>query len=66
MINILYPQVKGRTYEDLTDKQKKMGKSLMLWWQACEECGQCEEKCPYNLPIIKRKNEMLEIFSKAK
>ena len=66
MINILYPQVKGRTYEDLTDKQKKMGKSLMIWWQACEECGQCEEKCPYNLPIIKRKNEMLEIFSKAK
>jgi hypothetical protein len=65
MINILYPQVKGRNYEDLTDKQKKMGKSLMLWWQACEECGQCEEKCPYNLPIIKRKNEMLEIFSKA-
>jgi len=63
MINILYPQVRGRTYEDLTDKQKKMGKNLTIWWQACEECGQCEEKCPYNLPIIKRKNEMLEIFS---
>ena len=66
MINILYPQVQGRTYEDLTDKQKKMGTNLMIWWQACEECGQYEEKCPYNLPIIKRKNEMLEIFSKAK
>lgn len=63
MINILYPQVQGRTYEDLTDKQKKMGKNLTIWWQACEECGQCEEKCPYDLPIIKRKNEMLEIFS---
>ena len=65
MINVLYPQVKGRTYEELNDKQKRLGANLMIWWQACEECGQCEDKCPYNLPIIKRKNEMLEIFSKA-
>jgi hypothetical protein len=65
MINVFYPQVKGRKYDDLTDKQQRMGKNLMIWWQACEECGQCEDKCPYNLPIIKRKNEMLEIFSKA-
>jgi predicted aldo/keto reductase-like oxidoreductase len=65
MFNVLYPQVKGRTYEELTDKQKRLGTNLMVWWQACEECGQCEDKCPYNLPIIRRKNEMLEIFSKA-
>lgn len=65
MINLLYPQVKGRTYEDLTDKQKRLGTNLMIWWQACEECGQCEKKCPYNLPMIQRKNEMIEIFSKA-
>ena len=65
MINVLYPQVKGRKYDDLTDKQQRIGKNLMIWWQACEECGQCEDKCPYNLQIIKRKNEMLEIFSKA-
>jgi len=65
MINVLYPQVKGRKYEDLPEKLKKMGTNLKIWWQACEECGQCEEKCPYNLQIIKRKNEMLEIFADA-
>ena len=64
MINVLYPQVKGRKYDDLPDKQQRMGKNLMIWWQACEECGQCEEKCPYNLPIIKRKNELIEMFSR--
>jgi len=35
----------------------------MVWWQGCSECGQCEEKCPYNLQIIKRKNELLERLS---
>ena len=65
MINVLYPQVQGHTYEDLTDKQKRLGANLMIWWQACEECGQCEEKCPYNLPTIKRKNELMELFSRA-
>ncbi len=65
MINLLWPQVKGRKYEDLTERQQRMGKNLMVWWQACEECGQCEEKCPYNLPIIERKNKMIEIFSQG-
>lgn len=65
MINLLYPQVKGRKYEDLTDKQQRLGTNLMIWWQACEECGECEKKCPYNLPMIDRKNEMIEIFSQA-
>jgi len=65
MINVLWPQVTGRTYDELSERQKKTGENLMIWWQACDECGQCEEKCPYNLQIIKRKNEMLEIFSGA-
>jgi NAD-dependent dihydropyrimidine dehydrogenase PreA subunit len=66
MINLLWPQVTGRRYQDLTDKQKKLGNNLMVWWQACVECGQCEEKCPYNLPIIKRKQELMHIFSEGK
>lgn len=65
MINLLYAQVRGRGYGELNDKQKRLGRNLMLWWQACEECGRCEDKCPYDLPIIKRKNELLELFSRA-
>jgi hypothetical protein len=65
MFNILWPQVTGRRYEELTEKQKKMGTNLMVWWQACVECGKCEEKCPYNLPLIKRKQELMQIFSQG-
>ena len=55
--------MKGCSYEDLPVEKTKSGKNLMIWWQACEECGQCEEKCPYNLPTIKRKNELIDMFS---
>jgi len=64
MIHLIWEMVKGHSYEELSDRKKKMGENLTIWWQACEECGQCEEKCPYNLPTIKRKNELLEIFSR--
>jgi predicted aldo/keto reductase-like oxidoreductase len=64
MIQLIWQMTKGHSYEDLSDEKKAMGEKLTIWWQACEECGQCEEKCPYNLPTIKRKNELLEIFSK--
>jgi predicted aldo/keto reductase-like oxidoreductase len=66
MIQLIWQMMKGCSYEDLPDRKKKLGENLMIWWQACEECGQCEEKCPYNLPTIKRKNELIEMFSRAK
>ncbi len=66
MIHLLWQTVRGYKYEDLPDQKKEMGENLAIWWPACEECSQCEEKCPYNLPIIKRKNELIEMFSSAK
>jgi hypothetical protein len=63
MIQSFWQTVRGRNYEDLPIEKKEFGKSLLIWLQTCDECGQCEEKCPYNLPIIKRKKELLEIFS---
>jgi predicted aldo/keto reductase-like oxidoreductase len=65
MIHVIWQKVKGLRYDDLSELNKKMGRNLMVWWQACEECGQCEKKCPYDLPTIKRKNDLMEMFSKA-
>ena len=64
MIHLNWQRLRGLNYEDLSDERKKSGKNLMLWWQACSECGKCEEKCPYDLPTIERKNELMRMFSK--
>ena len=63
MIQLPWEMVKGCSYEEMSEQKKEMWRKLTVWWQACEECGQCEGKCPYNLPIVKRKKELLEIFS---
>lgn len=63
MIHIFYQAVQGRRLEDLPPEKQEMGKNLLIWLQACEACGQCEKKCPYTLPTIKRVKELLAMFS---
>ncbi|MBI5376568.1 MAG: aldo/keto reductase [Candidatus Schekmanbacteria bacterium] len=64
MIHLTWQRVKGLSYDELSDDRKRSGNNLMLWWQACNECGQCEEKCPYDLPTIERKNDLMKLFSR--
>jgi len=64
MIHTPWQMVKGLAYKDLPPEKKNLGTTLLPWLQACEECGQCEEKCPYHLPTIKRKKELIEMFSR--
>ncbi len=64
MIHTPWQMVNGLHYEDLSSEKKNVGTTLLPWLQACEECGQCEEKCPYHLPTIKRKKELIEMFSR--
>ncbi len=63
MIHIFYQAVKGIPFEELPPDKKETGRNLLLWLQACEQCGRCEEKCPYNLPTRKRVQELIAIFS---
>jgi predicted aldo/keto reductase-like oxidoreductase len=64
MIHAPWLMARGRSYEELPPEKRNMGASVVPWLQVCEECGQCEEKCPYHLPTIQRKRELLEMFSK--
>jgi predicted aldo/keto reductase-like oxidoreductase len=64
MIHVFYQMVRGCRYEDLPEEKQKMGAALLVWLQACEECGKCEEKCPYTLPTIRRKRELMDIFNR--
>jgi len=63
MIHIFYQTVKGIPFDQLPPDKKETGKNLLVWLQACEQCGKCEEKCPYTLPTRKRVKELIEIFS---
>ncbi len=62
MINVFYQNIQGKCFEEMSVEKQGMGQNLRIWLEACEECGQCEEKCPYDIPIIRRKNEMLKTF----
>ncbi len=62
MVHVMYNMFRGKKYEDLPKEKQETGKSMVMWLECCEECGQCEEKCPYDLPIIERKREALEWF----
>ncbi len=64
-IHVMWQKFNGKRYEDLSELNKNMGRNMMAWWQGCEECGQCEEKCPYDLPTIQRKNDLMKLFSEG-
>ena len=34
--------------------------------RGCTECGECEERCPYDLPIIQMNKDNVELYDKAK
>lgn len=63
MIHLFWQTVHGKKFEDLPVEKQEMGKNSMIWFEACEECGKCEEKCPYSLPTIQRKRELIALFS---
>ena len=63
MIHIFYQAVKGMRFEDLPPDKQEVGKNLLVWLQACEQCGKCEQKCPYNLPTAKRVQELISLFT---
>jgi predicted aldo/keto reductase-like oxidoreductase len=60
----IWQTVKGWTLEKLSEEKKSVAKNVLAWLEACEECGECEQKCPYDMPIIERKRELMEMLGK--
>ncbi len=63
MIHIFYQAVKGMRFDELPPDKQEVGKNLLVWLRACEQCGKCEQKCPYNLPTGKRVQELISLFT---
>jgi hypothetical protein len=60
-----FPWSQGRVKKDSEQRLKLVGQI-----EACDECGLCEERCPYDLPVssllkatIPSMNDMLKIWS---
>jgi len=62
-IHVIWQKFKDKQFDELSELDRTMGQNMMMWWQGCVECGQCEEKCPYDLPTIQRKKDLMEMFS---
>ncbi|MFC1978660.1 aldo/keto reductase [Chloroflexota bacterium] len=39
---------------------------MVVKGRQCNECGECEQKCPYHLPIIEMNKENIALYDKAK
>jgi hypothetical protein len=44
-------------YKRLGKKRKRDGEIVEAWAEACIECGECEPKCPQNIPIREQLKE---------
>jgi predicted aldo/keto reductase-like oxidoreductase len=51
-------------YYGITDWTKEVYERLAVKATDCTKCGECEPKCPYNLPIIKMLDQAHERLSK--
>lgn len=51
-----------RQYAGL-ERRTKNGGSSPAWAQACLQCGECEPKCPQNIPISRQLKEVNKVLS---
>lgn len=44
-------------------KKKSDDATIEAWAEACTECGECEPKCPQNIPIVERLSEVADTLA---
>jgi predicted aldo/keto reductase-like oxidoreductase len=59
---MIHMQCYGKTMNDKVAHTLELAKRMLPALETCDECGQCVEKCPYNLPTPKRVRELRELL----
>lgn len=63
-VHIIHMKCYGKEMNDDVAYTLQLAKRMILpVLGACDECGQCVEKCPYHLPTPKRVKELKELLT---
>lgn len=61
-VHMIHMKCHGKPMDDEVAYTLELGKRLMPALEQCSACGQCVEKCPYDIPTPQRVKELLELL----
>ena len=61
-VHMIHLQCYGKEMNDDVAYTLELAKRMLPLLEKCDECGQCVERCPYDLPTPKRVNELKELL----
>ena len=61
-VHMIHLKCYGKEMNDDVAYTLELAKRMLPLLEKCDECGQCVERCPYDLPTPKRVNELKELL----
>jgi predicted aldo/keto reductase-like oxidoreductase len=65
-VHMIHMKCHGKEMDDEVTYTLGLGKRMLPALEMCDECGQCVEKCPYQLSTPKKVKELRELLSSLK
>jgi hypothetical protein len=65
-VHMIHMKCYGKEMNDDVAHTLELAKRMLPGLEACDECNQCVEKCPYTLPTPRRVKELRELLSSQK
>ena len=65
-VHMIHMKCYGKEMNDDVAYTLELAKRMLPALEMCDECGQCVEKCPYQLPTPRKVKELRELLSSSK
>ncbi|MCX5902595.1 MAG: 4Fe-4S dicluster domain-containing protein, partial [Proteobacteria bacterium] len=62
-VHMLHMKCYGKEMNDDVAYTLELARRMLPQLEACEACGKCIEKCPYNIPTPQRVAELKELLA---